>query len=99
MHTRVHCAAAVESRDLLHASARTDLKDTMAGGKNLVSNVAHCAIPFISCGQEDKVTVLRSRLVVAGEKGEGVCGEEAGIQESCVGDNGDVCVQCSDSCN
>lgn len=99
MHTRARCAAAVERRDLLHASARTDLKDTMAGGKNLVSNVAHRAIPFISCGQEDKVTALQSRLVVAAETGKGVCGEEAGIQESCVWDNGDVCVQCSNSCN
>lgn len=68
-------------------------------GENLVSNVAHRAIPFISCCQEDKVTAMQSRLVVAGETGEGVCGEEAEIQQSYVWDNGDVRVQCSNSCN
>lgn len=60
-------------------------------GENLVSNVAHRAIPFISCCQEDKVTAMQNRLVVAGETGEGVCGEEAEIQELCVGQWGCPC--------
>lgn len=99
MRTRARCAAAVERRDLLCASARTNLKGTMGGGENLVSNVAHRAVPFISCCQEDKVTAMHSRLVVAGETGEGVCGEEAEIQQTYVWDNGDVHVPCSNSCN
>lgn len=69
------------------------------GGENLVSNVAHRAVPIIFCCQEDKVTAMHSRLVVAGETGEGVCGEEAEIKQSYVWDNGDVHVPCSNSCN
>lgn len=71
----------------------------MGEGENLVSNVAHRAVPIISCCQEDKVTAMHSRLVVAGETGEGVCGEEAEIQQSYVWDYGDVHVPCSNSCN
>lgn len=42
---------------------------------------------------------MQSKLVVAGETGEGVCDEEAGIQESYAWDNGDIHVQYSNSCN
>lgn len=74
-HTRAHDSPSVKRRDRRHVPQQGLISRTWwQGERNLVSNVTHCAVPFISCCQEDKVTVMQNRLIAAGETVDGVWG-------------------------